>query len=222
MIEYPKYPIFEILWNITGNSAYVLTNDIERYYIRINDAIADIEKDKKEESSYLAFAFIALAAATLEYTLNLISSCYSLNEYKKSEQWHYLTYEKLRDKLLNIVRDASGGEYKLNTNNDGIKILLYLIKLRNNLMHNTEAVKIAKNKMPDLNTQVIDGYLVISEEKAIIEAIIRTTDNVVDTITYKQCINIGNSLIAFKDKVAIPYLTYHEFEENDMVNVNNS
>lgn len=222
MINRPRYPNFEILWNITGKSAYVLTNDIERYYMRINDAIADIEKDKKEKSSYLAFAFIALAAATLEYTLNLISSCYSLNEYKKSEQWHYLTYEKLRDKLLNIVRDASGGEYKLNTNNDGIKILLYLIKLRNNLMHNTEAVKIAKNKMPDLNTQVIDGYLVISEEKAIIEAIIKTTDNVVDTITYKQCINIGNSLIAFKDKVAIPYLTYHEFEENDMVNVNNS
>lgn len=216
-MERPLLPNFEILWNITGKSAYVLTNDLERYYCRINDAIVDIEKDKKEESSYIAFAFIALAAATLEYTLNLISSCYSLNEFKKSEKWHYLTYEKLRNKLLYLVKDVSGGKYQLNKNNDSVKKLLSLIKLRNKLMHNTEAVKIAKNKMPDINAKVIDGMLVIPEDKAIVKALIKTTDNIVDTLTNKQCIKIGKSLIAFMDQVARPYLTYHEFEENDML-----
>ena len=217
MINRPRYPNFEILWNITGNSAYVLTNDIERYYMRINDAIADIEKDKKEKSSYLAFAFIALAAATLEYTLNLIISCYRLNVFKKTERWIRLEYKCVSDKLLGIVNDITKGYYQIDKHHVNIQNLLFLITTRNKLMHNTEAVKIAKNKMPNINAQVIDGYLVIPEEKAIVEAIIKTTDNIVDTITYRRCIEIGESLIAFKDKVAVPYLTYHEFEENDMV-----
>lgn len=217
MINRPRYPNFEILWNITGKSAYVLTNDIERYYMRINDAIADIEKDKKEKSSYLAFAFIALAAATLEYTLNLMASCYSLNVFKKTERWIRLEYKCVSDKLLGIVKYITKGHYQIDKHHVNIQNLLFLITTRNKLMHNTEAVKIAKNKMPDINAQVIDGYLVIPEEKAIVEAIIKTTDNIVDTITYKRCIEIGKSLIAFKDKVAVPYLTYHEFEENDMV-----
>ena len=219
-MELRKYPDFEILWNITGNSAYVLTNDIERYYMRISDAIDDLENDKKEGSSYLAFAFIALSAATLEYTLNLMSSCYSLNEFKKNEQWNNLTYEKLRDKLLYLVRDVSGRRYQLNKNNNNIKNLLSLIKLRNKLMHNTEAVKISKNKMPNINAQINDGGLVIPRDKAFVECVIKTTGNIVDTLTKKQCIRIGKSLIAFKDKVAAPYLTYHDFEENDMVIAN--
>lgn len=216
----PEYPDHEMVWDITGNTAYVLTNDIDGYYIRINDAIQDIEKGKSSECSYLLFSFIALAASTLEYTLNLMVSCWRLQEFTKDGCWKNLKFNSKDKKLLDLPSKISSGMFKLDENNSDIKQLRSLIQLRNELMHNTEAVEISINEMPDINAQVIDGNLIIPEEKSVIEFMMETTDNIVDTLSEQMCITIGKSLIAFKDKVAVPYLTHHEFEENDMVIAN--
>ena len=108
-------------------------------------------------------------------------------------------------------------KYKLDENNSNVIQLRHLIKLRNNLMHNTEALEIAFNDMPNIDAQVIDGNLVIPEDNTIVEFVMKTTENIVDNLTDEMCIGMGKALVEFKDKVAVPYLTYHEFEENDMV-----
>lgn len=216
-MEAPLYPNYEILWNITGKSAYVLTNDINRYYWRINNAIEDIEKGKSADCSYLLFSFIALAASTLEYTLNLMVSCWQLNEFKKEECWKKMKFESTDEKLVELPSRITSDKYKLDGNNSDIIQLRRLIKLRNNLMHNTEAVKIAFNDMPNINAQVIDGGLFIPKDKTIVECMMKVTDNIVDSLSDEICIGMGKALVEFKDKVAVPYLTYHEFEENDMV-----
>lgn len=219
-MEQPSYPNYEVLWDITSNSAYVLTNDLDRYYSRISDAIRDIKKGKSSECSYLLFSFVALAASTLEYTLNLMVSCWRLQEFSRDGCWKNLRFDSKDNKLMDLPSKISSDKFKLDENNNDVKELRSLIKLRNNLMHNTEAVKIAINEMPDINAQVIDGNLIIPEEKSVIEFMMETTDNIVDTLSDQMCITIGRSLIVFKDKVAVPYLTYHGFEENDMVIAN--
>jgi hypothetical protein len=215
-MEAPLYPNYEILWNITGKSAYVLTNDINRYYWRINNAIEDIEKGKSVDCSYLLFSFIALAASTLEYTLNLMISCWQLHEFNKEECRDKMKFKSKDEKLVGLITRISN-KYKLDENNSNVIQLRHLIKLRNNLMHNTEALEIAFNDMPNIDAQVIDGNLVIPEDNTIVEFVMKTTENIVDNLTDEMCIGMGKALVEFKDKVAVPYLTYHEFEENDMV-----
>ena len=159
-MEAPLYPNYEIIWNITGKSAYVLTNDINRYYWRINNAIEDIEKGKSVDCSYLLFSFIALATSTLEYTLNLMISCWQLHEFNKEECRDKMKFKSKDEKLVGLITRISN-KYKLDENNSNVIQLRHLIKLRNNLMHNTEALEIASNDMPNSDAQVRDCNLVI-------------------------------------------------------------
>ena len=59
-----------IALSLTDGNSYILVNNAEEYYRQLTDALVDIKNEVS--SSYVYFAFISLASATLGHSLNLI------------------------------------------------------------------------------------------------------------------------------------------------------
>lgn len=69
-------------YNLMGGESYALVNDIDEYYNRLETLLDDIRQGKGESCNYLYFAFVTLASATLEYSLNLLLAIHCFKKFK--------------------------------------------------------------------------------------------------------------------------------------------
>ena len=196
--------------NIMGGESYVLVNNVREYYRQLEDALADIKTDKK--CSYLYFSFVALASATLEFSLNYILATYCFEKFGYHDYKRYLKiYEKInfKDKLFVLPQIIYEGKYVMNEDCSTIKNLYELVSLRNNLLHNSENVQTFES--PEIGTIIVDGGLLVPWKKTdngVVHFNFEVKDSIITTLSKEQCIGIGESLLNFRDLLMTPFLNH--------------
>lgn len=209
-----------ITFSLLGGNGYILVNNAEEYYRQLTDALIDIKNGVS--SSYLYFAFISLASATLEYSLNLIIAWYCFNKYHYPECNRYIKdymrkYKKrsFKEKLYFIPSLLSGENYVLNEKNDFVKSLEKMISIRNNLLHNKETIQVFAS--PHLDAKVVDGEIWIPIENSAFSFQIGIEDNLIKTLSNDICVEIGMAMLEFKRQILNPAVAYCTIMDGDMV-----
>ena len=82
--------------NFMGGESYALVNNVDEYYSRLETLLEDIKQGKGESCNYLYFAFVSLASATLEYSLNFMLAVHCFLKYR------FPMYEKHLQPFLDI------------------------------------------------------------------------------------------------------------------------
>lgn len=211
---------YRIALSLTGDNSFMLTNNAEEYYRQMTDALSDITNDTS--SSYLYFAFISLASATLEYSLNLMIAWFCFDKYNYPECNRYikkymLEYKRrsFKDKLFFVPSLVSDGVYVLNDNNKYVKSLEKMISIRNSLLHNKEKIQVFTS--PDLGGKVMDGEVWISIENAKFSFQITTEDNIIKALTKEVCVEIGMAMLEFKRQILNPVLACRNLLGGNMI-----
>lgn len=205
--------------NLMGGESYVLVNNVQEYYKRLESLLEDIKKDKL--SNYLYFAFIALASATLEFSLNFMLAVFCFEKFRYPEYNRYLRiYEKIsfREKLFLLPQIIYEGKCVMNEDNSTIKILYELIKLRNDLLHNTENVQTFE--FPDLEARIVDNNLCIpwdNTDNGIVTFDFEVKDSTIATLSKEQCIKIAESLLTFRELLMTPFLRHDSYDNNKLL-----
>lgn len=209
-----------IALSFTDGNSYILVNNAEEYYRQLTDALVDIKNEVS--SSYVYFAFISLASATLEYSLNLIIAwfCFDKYHYPDCNRYikHYMKEYKKRsfkEKLYFVPSLVSEGNYILNGKNESVISLEKMIEIRNNLLHNKEKIQVFAS--PNLGAKVMDGGIWVPIENTEFSFQIVTNDNVIKTLSKDMCVEIGEAMLEFKRQILNPALTCCSLLDNNML-----
>lgn len=210
--------------NIMGGESYALVNDVDEYYKRLETLLDDISKGKGKTCNYLYFAFVSLASATLEYSLNFMLAVHCF------EKYNYPMYEKHLRSFIDIncttkieitPEIVSEGRYTIKDGNTTLQCLKELINKRNKLLHNSKAVKVTTFDFPNTGAKILDGGFFIPldslNDDGSIDFSVNSRDNEITTINARWCIRMGNAILKYRESVIIPYLNYSVLKENDLL-----
>lgn len=210
--------------NLLGGESYALVNNVDEYYRRLESLLDDIKRGKGESCDYLYFAFVSLASATLEYSLNLMLSIHCF------EKYNYPMYERHIKSFLDInfttkieitPEIVSEGELTKKKDDPTLQNLKELVDKRNKLLHNSKAVKVQTFDFPDTGAEIKDGCIFVPldalKDDGILEFKYEVEENVITTLTPKWCIRIGNAIQGFRDNVVTPYLVHSALKENELL-----
>ncbi len=188
-----------------NDKSYYLWNNAESYYTKLRHVLDDIMADTQKD--YLYFTFVALSSATLEYSLNLLYAFYCFHQFDYEQYKLYLeTYKNMRfkNKLFMLPYILSNGKWVINENCKFVKTLDDLIKKRNGLLHNSEKLHVFD--FQDIHASIIDDKLYVPIEYSQVEFSLSVEDNIIDTITKENCMDIGNAMFAFYQQILIPFI----------------
>lgn len=187
--------------NLMGGESYALVNDVDVYYKKLESLSNDIKLDKGEFCDYLYFAFVSLASATLEYSLNFLLSAHCFYKYG------YPMCEKHLRPFLDInfatkieitPEIVSEGKLTIKKCDPTLQCLKELVDKRNNLLHNSKSVMIQTFDFPDTGAEIIDGGVFIPldalKDGGILEFSFDTKENAITSLTAKWCIRMGNAV----------------------------
>lgn len=210
--------------NLLGGESYALVNNVNEYYKKLEALLNDIKQGKGESSDYLYFAFVSLASATLEYSLNLMLSIHCFGKY------YYPMYEKHLQSFLDInfttkieITPEIVSEGKLTIKKDvpTLQNLKELADKRNKLLHNSKAVKVQTFDFPDTGAEIVDGCVCVPldalKDDGILEFTLELEGNVITSLTSKWCIRMGNAIQKYRECIITPYLVHSELKENDLL-----
>ncbi len=210
--------------NLLGGESYALVNNVDEYYKKLESLLNDINRGKGETCDYLYFAFVSLASATLEYSLNLILSIHCF------EKYNYPMYEKHIKSFLDIsfktkieITPEIVSEGKLTIKKDvpTLQNLKELADKRNKLLHNSKAVKVQTFDFPDTGAEIIDGCVCVPldaiKDDGILEFKLELEENVITTLTSKWCVRIGNAIQKYRDNIVTPFLAHSALKENEIL-----
>ena len=205
--------------NLMGGESYILVNNVRDYYKQLESILEDVKSDTP--SNYLHFGFIALASATLEFSLNFMLAVYCFEKFKYPTYNRYLRIYKgisFREKLFVLPQLISEGKYVTNEDNNTIKALYELIKFRNELLHNSENVQTFV--FPDLGAMIVDDNLCIpldNTDDGVIDFNFEIKDSLITSLTKEQCIRIGDALLHYRDAIMTPFLNHETFDNNELL-----
>ena len=210
--------------NLLGGESYVLVNNVDKYYKKLEALIDDIKRGKGESCDYLYFAFVSLASATLEYSLNFMLSVHCF------EKYYYPMYEKHLQSFVDInfttkieitPEIVSEGKYSIKKEVSTLQCLKELVDKRNKLMHNSKAVKVKTFDFPDTGAEIIDRCVCIPldslKDDGILEFTFEPEENVITSLTSKWCIRIGTAIQQYRKCIVTPYLVHNTLTENDLL-----
>jgi len=179
-----------ILYKQDGKN-YLHINDTEVYFKNLEHTYQYINNDIKAE--FLNFAFVTLCASTLEASLNHIIFSFYIDEFGPIDYKKYtdsLINMSFSNKLYSTPNVVTKSDYYFDSNCFTIKTLEELITLRNKILH----------KKPTLQATEYDMHnLELGKE------IIFKNNNLIQTITKKQCVNFYKAMINFKLEFMIPF-----------------
>lgn len=210
--------------NLLGGESYALVNNLDEYYKKLESLLEDIKRGKGETCDYLYFAFVSLASATLEYSLNLMLSVHCF------EKYNYPMYEKHLKSFLDInfttkieitPEIVSEGKLTIKRDDPTLQNLKELADKRNKLLHNSKAVKVQTFDFPDTGAEILDGCVCVPldalKEEGILEFILELEENVITTLSSKWCIRIGNAIQGYRNNIVTPYLALTALKENELL-----
>jgi hypothetical protein len=209
--------------NIMGGESYALVNDVDEYYKRLETLLDDISNGKGKACNYLYFAFVSLASATLEYSLNFMLSVHCFKKY------NYPMYEKHLQSFIDIKYTTkieitpeivSEGKYTIKEGNSTLQCLKELVNMRNKLLHNSKAVKVTTFDFPNTGAKILDGEVFVPldslNDDGSIDFSVNSRDNEITTINARWCIRMGNAIRNYLDNIVTPYLIHNSLEVNDL------
>lgn len=210
--------------NLLGGESYALVNNVDEYYKKLESLLDDIKRGEGETCDYLYFAFVSLASATLEYSLNLMLSVHCF------EKYYYPMYEKHLQSFLDInfttkieITPEIVSEGKLTIKKDvpTLQNLKELVDKRNKLLHNSKAVKVQTFDFPDTEAEIMDGCLFVPldnlKDDGILEFTLELEENVITSLTSKWCIRMGNAIQRYRDNIVTPFLSHSALKENELL-----
>ena len=211
-------------YNLMGGESYALVNDVDEYYKKLESLSNDIKLGKGESCDYLYFAFVSLASASLEYSLNLMLSSHCF------EKYGYPMCEKHLRPFLDIgfatkieitPEIVSEGKLTIRNDNPTLQCLKELVDKRNNLLHNSKSVKVQTFDSPDTGAEIIDGCICIPvdalKDGCILECSFETKENAITSLTSKWCIRMENAVQTYRDNIITPYLIHSALKENELL-----
>ncbi len=210
--------------NLLGGESYALVNNVDEYYKRLESLLDDIKRGKGETCDYLYFAFVSLASATLEYSLNLVLSIHCF------EKYNYPMYERHIKSFLDInfttkieitPEIVSEGELTIKKDVPTLQNLKELADKRNKLLHNSKAVKIQTFDFPDTGAEIKDGCVFVPldalKDDGLLEFKFELEENVITTLTSKWCVRIGNAIQKYRDNIVTPFIVHSALKENELL-----
>ena len=220
-MQEPKF-IFSLCLN--GGESYVLVNETEEYFSRLESALNDIKQGKGEKCDYLFFAFVTLCSATLEYSLNLMLAVHCFNKYHVplylAHLKNYIVYSFIR-KIIKTPIITSNGEFVVNNKSNSIKKLKELVKKRNYLLHNSNYVKAQTFITPNTYARITKGgvFIPISSltKDLSLEIPVSIKSNDITSISAEWCIEVGEALLQYRECVISPFLSHLVYKENDIL-----
>lgn len=202
-----------------AGSSYFLVNNVAKYYGKLTSALSDIKSHT--ECDYLYFSFIALASATLEFSLNSLYAHYFFDKFGGEESGKYAKiYQSLnfKNKLFMLPQIMLDNSFVLNEDDANVKNLYELISLRNKILHNSENVQ--ELDFPDLGGWVEDGNLYIpldNTNDGVVEFTLNIKDNIIDTLTPELCIRLGDSLVSFYSTFMLEYFNCSDITNSNFI-----
>lgn len=210
--------------NLMGGESYALVNNVDEYYARLEVLLEDVKQGKGESCNYLYFAFVSLASATLEYSLNFMLAVHCFMKY------HFPRYEKHLEPLLKIKfapkieitpEIVSEGKYTIKKDVPTLQCLKEFVDKRNSLMHNSKAVKVQKFDFPNTGAVEVEGGVFIPQDALnddyTLEFSFDSVDNAITSLSSKWCIRMGDAILTYRDSVITPFLTQSGLKENDLL-----
>ena len=210
--------------NLIGGESYALVNNVDEYYARLEVLLEDVKQGKGESCNYLYFAFVSLASATLEYSLNFMLAVHCFMKY------HFPRYEKHLEPLLKIKfapkieitpEIVSEGKYTIKKDVPTLQCLKEFVDKRNSLMHNSKAVKVQKFDFPNTGAVEVEGGVFIPQDALnddyTLEFSFDSVDNAITSLSSKWCIRMGDAILTYRDSVITPFLTQSGLKENDLL-----
>lgn len=215
-------------YNLTGGESYALVNDVDEYYNRLESLLEDIKQGKGESCNYLYFAFVSLASATLEYSLNLMLAIHCFRKFRVpmyEEHLQAFLDLKFARKIEITPEIVSEGDYSIKKDVSFLQQLKELVDKRHCLMHNSKAVKVQKFDSPNTGACVIDGAICIPvdslNDDSTLDFHFESKDNAITTLKATWCMRMGNAVLKYRDCVVAPYLNNFELTENELLRVSN-
>ncbi len=215
-------------YNLMGGESYALVNDVDEYYSRLETLLDDIKQGKGESCNYLYFAFVTLASATLEYSLNLMLALHCFRKF------HVPMYEEHLQAFLDIKfapkieitpEIVSEGKYSIKKDVPTLQQLKELVDKRHSIMHNSKAVKVQKFDSPNMGSCVLDGKICMPvdslNDDGTLDFHFESKDNAITTLKAKWCLRMGDAILKYRDYVVNPYLTLFELKENELLELCN-
>lgn len=223
-VEYEGMARLILSCNLMGGESYALVNNVDEYYSRLESLLEDIKQGKGESCNYLFFAFVSLASATLEYSLNFMLAVHCFIKY------HFPMYEKHLQPFLDIKlatkieitpEIVSEGEYSIKKDVPALQCLKELVNKRNSLMHNSKAVKVQKFDFPNIGAFEMEGGVFIPQDALnddyTLELSFDSVENAITSLSSKWCIRMGDAILTYRDNVVTPFLEQSGFKENDLL-----
>lgn len=210
-----------ISYNLMGGESYALVNDTDEYFTRLESLVNDIKQGKGESCKYLYFAFVSLASSTLEYSLNLMlaTHCFVKYHVPKYEQHLQVFLDiKFSTKIEITPEIVSEGEFTINKEIPTLQCLKELVDKRNNLMHNSKAVKVQSFESKHTGAIKKDGCIIIPVDALnhdnVLEDSFNVKDNAITTLTSNWCIRMWNAILDYREYIITPYLSQSWLQDN--------
>lgn len=167
----------------------VLVDQQENYFEILRDVHRDLSK--KRHKSYLCFTYLALCAATLEYSLNSLFIDYCIgqfgpNDYKPFAETYLSMNFKAKLNLAPVT--ISGNQFMFKKDHKSLKDLENLITRRNRMLHNKSYLQNLANLKPN--------------KEGVIHFEIRDH---ISTLSPKECLVYGNALGKLKQDLLDPF-----------------
>jgi hypothetical protein len=160
----------------------------EDYFAKLRQAHIDLCKEVSP--SYLAFSYLTLCAATLEYSLNSIYHDFCLQSFHSPKIFaEAFLSMNFKSKLFLSPIIVTKHQYQFDLNHPTIKSLEQLIGRRNKMLHNKSyVITIDTEKEKDENNMI---YFQVKDH--------------IQSLDRNECVTYGNALGKLKSDFLDPY-----------------
>ncbi len=210
---------------VGGKNNYILPDYTNQYVLRLKHILEDVEKDKGNNVDYLYFSSIALASATLEYSINYLFSLYYFDFHiyinKRGFLWKRFSNKDFKERVSYIVYLISEKKYIIDKDDPTIKSISKMISLRNMLLHNSNMVQPSS-----FNTEETDAwsdrdnwYIPVDnlENESEINISLQIIGIPLSEITKEECLEYGRAVLDYYDTIVSPYINQEGFYEHSFV-----
>lgn len=211
-----------------GKNNYIFPDYTNQYVIRLKHILEDVEKGRGKDVDYLYFSSIALASATLEYSINYLFSLYyfdsHINITRRGALWKRFSKKDFKERVSYIVSLISEKQYIIDKDDPTIESISKMISLRNMLLHNSNMVQPSSFETEETGawSDGLNSYIPVDslENESEIHITFQVKDNPISEITKENCLEYGRAVLDYYDTIVLPYINQEGLYEHSFVRKN--
>lgn len=208
-----------------GKNNFIFPDYTNQYVVRLKHILEDVEKDKGKDIDYLYFSSIALASATLEYSINYLFSLYyfdsHINITKRGLLWKRFSNKDFKQRVSYIVSLISEKQYVIDKDDPTIQSISKMISLRNKLLHNSNMVQPLSFNTEKTGAWSDENNIYIPvdslENESEMSITLQVKENPILEITKENCLEYGWAVLDYYDTIVFPYINQGRLYEHSFV-----